>query len=205
MPRLNHSSRKLLYDFSRFSVCSLWRSDIYEIPLFKPISPLIVQESTRLSPNNIEIIIIQIASIFQRLFWIYFVSAYEYSCAQGRFLQFHLRVPADLVWWISRSRDKSEWKLDCCSGGRQYPRGTPDRAYPGQSSIFNLRSPIFTLNSQVTSLTSYFPPNSNLTRFGFLSSPLTIVFSTCLYFPFCFLITTFCLMKDRVVSESLLQ
>ena len=71
------------------SVCSLWRSDIYEIPLSRPISPLIVQESARLSPNDIEIIIIlckkkKIASIFQRLFRIYFVLVYEYGCAQGR-------------------------------------------------------------------------------------------------------------------------
>ena len=39
------------------SVCSLWRSDIYKIPLSRPISPLIVQESARLSPNDIETII----------------------------------------------------------------------------------------------------------------------------------------------------
>ena len=69
-----------------------------------------MQKSARLSPNNIKIIIIlckkkQIASIFQRLFQIYFVLAYKYSCAQGLFLQFHSRVPADLVWWISWSRD----------------------------------------------------------------------------------------------------
>ena len=36
----------------------LWRSDIYEILPSRPISPLIVQESARLSPNDIEIIII---------------------------------------------------------------------------------------------------------------------------------------------------
>ena len=69
------------------SVCSLWRSDIYEIPLSRPISPLIVQESAKLSSNNIEKIIIlckkkQIASIFKKFFRIYFVSAYEYSCAR---------------------------------------------------------------------------------------------------------------------------
>ena len=48
-----------------------------------------MQESARLSPNDIEIIIIlckkkKIASIFQRLFRIYFVLVYEYGCAQGR-------------------------------------------------------------------------------------------------------------------------
>ena len=36
----------------------LWRSGIYEIPLSGPISPLIVQESARLSPGDIEMIVI---------------------------------------------------------------------------------------------------------------------------------------------------
>ena len=46
-----------------------------------------MQESAKISPNSIEISIIlckkkKIASIAQRLSRVYFVSAYEYSCAQ---------------------------------------------------------------------------------------------------------------------------
>ena len=44
--------------FVPFGVCSLWRSDIYEIPLSRPVSPLIVQGSARLSPGDIEIIVV---------------------------------------------------------------------------------------------------------------------------------------------------
>ena len=39
-------------------VCSLWRSDIYEIPLSRPTGPLIVRGSARLSPNDIEIVVV---------------------------------------------------------------------------------------------------------------------------------------------------
>ena len=43
--------------FVLLGVCSLWRSDIYEIPLSRPVRPLIVQGSARLSPGDIEMII----------------------------------------------------------------------------------------------------------------------------------------------------
>ena len=39
-------------------VCSLGRSDIYGVPLSRPVGPLIVQGSAGLSPNNIEMVII---------------------------------------------------------------------------------------------------------------------------------------------------
>ena len=70
--------------FVLLGVCSLWRSDIYKIPLSGPMGLLIVRGSARLSPNGVEIIIILcrrglIASFFQRLFRIYFVSADEHS------------------------------------------------------------------------------------------------------------------------------
>ena len=43
--------------FVLLGVCSLWRSDIYEILLSRPVSPLIVQGSARLSPGDIGMII----------------------------------------------------------------------------------------------------------------------------------------------------
>ena len=44
--------------FVLLGVCSLWRSDIYEIPLSRPTGPLIVRGSARLSPNDIEIVVV---------------------------------------------------------------------------------------------------------------------------------------------------
>ena len=49
---------KLDVNLLLLSVCSLWRSDIYEISLSRPMGPLIVQKSARLSPNYIEMVII---------------------------------------------------------------------------------------------------------------------------------------------------
>ena len=80
---------------------------------------------------------------------------------------------------------------------RQYPRGTPDRAYPGQSSIFDSQSspsipnwPLWPL------LPSRLKPHLVL---AFSPLSFTIVSFIYVYFSPYHLIPTFCLMKDSVL------
>ena len=49
---------RLEVGFVLLSICALWQSDTCGIPLSRPVGPLIVQGSARLSPDGVEIIII---------------------------------------------------------------------------------------------------------------------------------------------------
>ena len=49
---------RLEVGFVLLSICALWQSDTCGIPLSRPVGPLIVQGSARLSPDGVEIITI---------------------------------------------------------------------------------------------------------------------------------------------------